>query len=422
MRLGTLLDIDVVAIHTDEEVASLVEVTAPPAPVDAARRPVVLVAVLDRSGSMSGSRLEQAQRALCDVVDRLAPTDVFGLVAFDDHVTVPVPAAPVTDKAAVKHAINRVHPGGSTDLGAGYLRGVQEARRVAGDNGATVLLLSDGHANHGLTDPEALGSIAGTSAATRVTTSTIGMGLGYDERLLAAVARAGRGNEHFAEEADTAAALIADELGGLLSQTVQAASLLVRLAPSVKAVRLLNDTPAALTADGLMIELGGFYADESRKLVLEFAIPGLAGLGLAQVAQLELRYVDVATLVEQVTTVPLHVNVVPGDQAAGRVPDATVRTEVAYQQVQATKRRATERLSAGDAASALRDLSDARQTVAAAMAVAPPEAQADLLEEARVLDDLARAAEHGSHERAAKTLSADASFKSRRRGRRRDEH
>lgn len=75
------------------------------------------------------------------------------------------------------------------------------------------------------------------------TTSALGYGLGYDERLLAAIGRGGQGNELFAEDADRAGALIAGEVSGLLSQTIQAASLTIRMSPHVRAVRLANDLP-----------------------------------------------------------------------------------------------------------------------------------------------------------------------------------
>ena len=61
-----------------------------------------------------------------------------------------------------------------------------------------------------------------------VTTSTVGIGLGYDELLLAELARGGQGNHVFAEHGDDAAAAVAGEVEGLLSKTVQAASLIIR--------------------------------------------------------------------------------------------------------------------------------------------------------------------------------------------------
>ena len=122
-----------------------------------------------------------------------------------------------------------------------------------------------------------------------MTTSTLGFGLGYDERIMSAIARGGSGNEHFAEEPDTAAALIAGEVEGLLAQTAQAASLHVRLAPVVRGVLVVNDLPANPVDDGLLIELGSFYAEETRKLVLTFDVPAVAALGLTEVATLDLH-------------------------------------------------------------------------------------------------------------------------------------
>ena len=289
MKIDVSLDVNLLAVQQDEELTALVELTAPSAKAEEQRAPCALVVVLDRSGSMAGDRLDGAKQALTSLVTRLRPDDVFGLVVFDTGVDLIVPASRLGDKAGVIRRINQVSPGGCTDLAAGYLRGLQEARRVAGDNSATVLLISDGHANAGLTDADQLADIAAAAAGERVSTSALGFGLGYDETLLSAIARGGRGNELFAEDADAAGALIAGEVDGLLSQSIQAASLLVRMSPHVRGVRVVNDTPSAMVDDGLLIELGGFYADEVRKLLMTFSIPGISGLGLAEVATLELR-------------------------------------------------------------------------------------------------------------------------------------
>src|SRR3954470_21368748 len=105
-------------------------------------------------------RLEGAKRALLALVDWLDPTDNFGLVAFDEHALVVVPAGPLTDKDALRRAIAELYVGSMTDLSSGYLRGLQEPRRVCGDAGASLLLISDGHANQGVTDHDQLRDIA----------------------------------------------------------------------------------------------------------------------------------------------------------------------------------------------------------------------------------------------------------------------
>jgi Ca-activated chloride channel family protein len=63
-------------------------------------------------------------------------------------------------------------------------------------------------------DPKALGGIGAQAYRNRITTSTLGWGLGYDERLMSAIARGGSGNELFAEDSDAAIALIAGEVEG----------------------------------------------------------------------------------------------------------------------------------------------------------------------------------------------------------------
>lgn len=416
MQLSTQLDVDLIAVESDDEVTILFEVTAPTPATTVPRQPATVQIVLDRSGSMSGGRLEHAKRALLELIDRLEPTDNFGVVAFDDDVQIVVAAGPLTDKQQAKLAISAVFPGGSTDLSAGYLRGLQEAQRVAGVAGATVLLVSDGHANAGITEPSILAGVAAKASTDSVTTSTIGMGLGYDEQLLAAIAGGGRGNEHFAEEADTAAAVIAGEVDGLLTQVAQACSLRVSLAPEVKGAYLLNQLPVVALADGFMVELGPLYAGETRKLVVRLALPGLAALGLHQVATLTFTHVSLPDIVQHTASLPVTVNVVPGDQAAGRVRSPQVTKEALFQETQLAKKNAADLLSDGRIDEARDMLTFAGSTLNAEALSLPDVMAAELYDEVRLLRSLAEESGHDSM-RASKALSSDLSSKSRTRGR-----
>ena len=101
MKINALLDVNVVAHETEDEVAVLLELEAPAALADATRPQASLQVVLDRSGSMGGAPLEGAKKALVALVRRLEPTDNFGLVTFDDSAQVVVPAGPLADKDAV---------------------------------------------------------------------------------------------------------------------------------------------------------------------------------------------------------------------------------------------------------------------------------------------------------------------------------
>ena len=94
----------------------------------------------------------------------------------------------------------------------------------------------------------------------------------------------------------------------------------------------------------MLAELGDFYSGETRKVTVTIDVPAMAALGLAQVATLTVRYVELATLAEHTMTVPVSVNVVPADVAAGRVPNPVVEQEKLLQQTQVDKRRAEQAL------------------------------------------------------------------------------
>jgi Ca-activated chloride channel family protein len=374
MKVSASLDVSVVAHETTDEVAVLVDLEAPDAPDRESRRPSSLQVVLDRSGSMTGPPLEGAKRALIALVQQLDPTDNLGVVTFDDQAQVVVHAGPLTDKPAVISRIRSIHPGGTTDLGAGYLRGLRELRRVTADDatGGTVLVVSDGHVNAGITDVDQFASLSGKAYADGIVTSTLGYGRGYDETLLAALARSGSGNHVFADNPDAAGAAIAHEVDGLLAKVVQAATLTVTFEPAVQILHLYNDLPAQQIADGtVMIELGDLYAREQRKLLMRFQVPAMAALGVTQIATLSLTHVELPGLVEHTVTVPISVNVVPGDEAAARVPDPTVRSEVLFQEAQDAKRRASEAFENGDVETGQTLLAETRAVLDAAELIAP---------------------------------------------------
>src|SRR4051794_33437320 len=82
MHVTATLDIEAVALEAQDEVSVLLQLAAPTVSPAHRRPPAALVAVLDRSGSMSGERLAGARRALSDLGDRLGPRDSFGLGVF----------------------------------------------------------------------------------------------------------------------------------------------------------------------------------------------------------------------------------------------------------------------------------------------------------------------------------------------------
>jgi Ca-activated chloride channel family protein len=416
MKLNARPDFDLITVEQEETVHVLLELTAPTLDGEIARPPATLQIVLDRSGSMAGGRLYAALQAIHSLSSMLRSQDRLGLVTFDDEVAVPVAAGEVGDGTAVRQALHQIRPGAMTNLSAGLLRGIQEAQRVTNGDGINLVLLSDGHANQGLTEPGRLAQFAAGALNAGISTSTIGIGLDYDEDLLAELSRAGSGNANFAEDGDAAGAQLASEVAGLLNSAVQAVSLTVKPTSDVDAVRLFNDLPISTIEDGFMVELGDFHSDETRRLLLEIDVPEIASLGLTHVCHLELRWVDVGSMQSELITIPVNVNVVPGDQAAGRAADAEVETELVFQEAQRAKQQATDALRDGDQHRASEIYRSASKRLRSVKGHANPATEQELAGEADLLEEMATdAAIEPMAVR--KRARADFNLKARKRGR-----
>ena len=337
MRLTTYLDFELVALEQDDELTLMLELTAPPAATRPARRPAAVVVVLDRSGSMRGTRLRTALIALDRLVGWLDERDHFGLVAFDREAAVIVPAGPLTNRSAVRSAIAHIGAGSGSDLARGYARGVNEAETILAETGSTVLLISDGHANMDAPGTSQLEQRAATAHLRGVTTTTLALGPQAESGPLAAIARGGVGAALAATGPETAAALLGGEIDGLLTPAVQSVHVELRPVKAVSSMSVLSDAPVTRTDGGLTVELGDLYHEETRRLVVSVAIEGMHEPGEITVADVTLHYVTLPSLVSHAFTLPLNVTVVPAVEAARRPPDRVVTNEALFQGV----RRAT---------------------------------------------------------------------------------
>jgi len=257
----------------------MVEITAPTAPVVEAaqpRSPKALVFVVDRSGSMEGARLDAARSAIMDTVPRLAETDWISVVAFDHHAQVVVPMQQVrgANRADIVNQVRSLRSGGNTNIEAGFNLAVSQARLAPRGVEANVILLSDGQANSGIKSPAELGQLAARAVEHFVTTTTIGIGIGYDENLLDAMADSGQGNHLAAVEQAEVVGALQSEIDNLLLKTMTGVRFEITLAPQLAGPRSFIGSARKLRkfrSQGSVAQavLGDLSSGEERNVVFE---------------------------------------------------------------------------------------------------------------------------------------------------------
>lgn len=221
----------------DNIVDVLIRVQAPDAPKSGLpeRQPLYLSIVIDRSGSMEGKPLHEAKRAAGFMIDSLKPTDRASVVAYDNSVRVVAESRHVKAKESFKSAIAQIEVGGMTNLHGGWLKGAEEAAKyLAPGCTSRVLLLSDGQANEGLTTIDEISHQCAQLADTGVTTSTYGLGDSFNEELMVAMSRSGRGNAYYSETAESLLERFHEEFSLLSSLCARSLRLFLGPLPGIR--------------------------------------------------------------------------------------------------------------------------------------------------------------------------------------------
>ncbi len=273
----------------------LITIAAPPStrPEGAlpARPGVDVSLVLDRSGSMAGRKFALARQAVTHAIRLLRPDDQLNVVVYDHEVDTVLERTAATGAARSQAltALGSIDARGSTNLAEGWFTGARALDGPVQDNRVRrVLLLTDGLANQGVTDPVALREAAARFRAEGIGTSTFGLGSDFDEELLAGLAADGGGHFYFIEQAAQIPDFFASELGEVLDVVARDVMFEVAAGPGVR-VALLNPLPSEPDQGLMRVRLGDFVAEQEVTLLLAVETGPLAA---GEIASLRCRVTD----------------------------------------------------------------------------------------------------------------------------------
>ncbi|KAJ3099226.1 hypothetical protein HDU97_003335 [Phlyctochytrium planicorne] len=274
-------------------ITSLVTIGTPPLPDLSLPTPSIdIIAVVDVSGSMSGSKLASVQSSLRYIVEALSPWDRLSIVKFSSQASVVAPFLRCTDdvrmqnafnadespssKRRLQNAIELLAPTGGTDIRNGLEKACEmmEGRKEK-NKACAILLLSDGmdsgHRNFdGLYGPllERLNMI-------ECTIFTFGFGNDHDDRLLSRLPGS-VGTFSFIRDTSSVQDAFAGCIGGIKAILFQNLSVTLSVEDeTILTIQQLLCSQESNVEEGgkrATIKLGNLFGGESRDavVVLEF--------------------------------------------------------------------------------------------------------------------------------------------------------
>jgi Ca-activated chloride channel family protein len=327
----------------DSSFEVLVRVAAPDVPPSAAgaRTPLHLALVIDRSGSMNGQPLDEAKRAAEFVISSLAAGDRASLIAFDHAIETRMSLQDMSERAAFLRAIGGIGARGNTNLHGGWFGGAETLAPSANrETISRIILLSDGGANAGLTDPDAINRQCAELASTGVTTSTYGLGRNFNEDLMIGMARAGLGNNYYGETAEDLMDPFREEFALLNALCARGLELQLVPAAGVKA-EVLNQYPNTDAGHWRLPDLA--YGGEAWALVRLTVAARPEGAATTDLLTATVRYSDMAGEPRGLAPCGLTLPVVPATAYAAIAEDPLVlrrASEIEAAQLQLQARHA----------------------------------------------------------------------------------
>ena len=260
--------------------------------IDSKKRvPINLAIVIDKSGSMSGQRIEKAREAAILAVNMLNENDTLSIIAYDSEARVIVPATKVDNKLRIIGLINEnIYAGGGTALFAGLSKGIKQVEnQLTKDKVNRIILLSDGQANIGPSSVDELSQLAIIAAKKNIAITTLGIGSDYNELLMSSIASYSDGNHVFVNNSADLENVFVHEFTDLMSAIAQDVVITIQLKNGVKPVRLLG-RDGVIKGNEITVKMNQLFSNQEKYVLLE-VIPDKGKVGQEKtLAQVDLKY------------------------------------------------------------------------------------------------------------------------------------
>jgi Ca-activated chloride channel family protein len=266
------------------------------------------------------------QAGLRAFVERLRADDQIALVTFSTEATTVESLRRRGDGRWLLDAIDRLKPGGNTNLYAGLMLGLDElARGDAGGMDRRVVLLTDGIANTGITAPDQIVRYATSRAEKAIDISTIGVGQNLDVPLLKRLADGCRGLFHFVADATDVQKVFVAEADALLAAVARNVRLTIELpGRDLDALQALHEN-VRREGDRLVLDLPDLNAGATGVVMVRCKLTGSESRDLEVRAEMAFTSASANKVQREVARAVLA----PARLRDGGTPDHEVRKNAA---------------------------------------------------------------------------------------------
>jgi len=282
------------------------------------------------------------------MIEQLQAIDRLSLVAYDDRVerTLELTAMDTKGKEAALAALATIRDRGCTNLSGGLLEGLSVLEERVGPKNevSSVLLLTDGLANRGITSQDQLidvtdKKVKGMQNPTSV--YTFGYGVDHNSELLNGIAKAANGSYYFMRTTDSIMEAFADCMGGLMSVVAQNIKMHVEVADNASDVSIHDiftsfDKTVVTPGKRYKVAIGDIFSEEQKDLLLDLKLPACDNPDEEQVLiKVHVKYFNVMTAEDEECTSTMSLR-----RSAKDTPNGALSQRVAEQRARLDTRRA----------------------------------------------------------------------------------
>jgi Ca-activated chloride channel family protein len=255
--------------------------------------PKDIVFIIDRSGSMSGEKIEQARNALHFILGQLNEADRFSIVGFDHHLSILAHTLQPVDKQTLADArwfVDRLTADGNTDLDAALQAGLEILGRSKYEEATKIIVfLTDGLPTAGVTDESLIAHrVSEANGIQEARLHVFGVGYDVNTHLLDHLAADNGGTVTYVQPGENLEAVLTDFYHHIAHpvltkvevefEGMEASDLYPRTVPDLfQGSSLLLTGRYRATANTVTVRVRGQAGEETRQYVYHFDLAQTGG-------------------------------------------------------------------------------------------------------------------------------------------------